>query len=102
MSFMDLFLPMMTAFIAASIIVEFFHFLLGMWLSKRQAERTKEYYKEMAEKMGMEPEAFMAQLEEQMGGMAMPEGGLPSMMGNPMGNVMTTTSGTEQEHGQYL
>ena len=102
MSFMDLFLSMTAAFITASIIVEFLHFLLGMWLSKRQLERTKEHYKEMAEKMGMDPEEFMAQLEEQMGGMTMPEGGLPGMMGSPMGNIMTTTSGTEQEHGQYL
>ncbi len=105
MNFMDLFVPMTAAFIAASLVVEFLHFLLGLWLSKRQQARVKEYYKEVAEKMGMSPEDFMAQVEDQMGGM----GGMgmmdgpPGMMGMPpMGNVMTTTSGSGQEHGQYL
>lgn len=105
MNFMDLFVPMTAAFITASIVVEFFHFLLGLWLSKRQQARVKEYYKEVAEKMGMSPEDLMSQMENQMGGM----GGMgmmdgpPGMMGMPMGNVMTTTSGGgEQQHGQYL
>ena len=104
MNFMDLFVPMTAAFITASIVVEFFHFLLGLWLSKRQQARVKEYYKEVAEKMGIDPEEFMSQMEDQMGGM----GGMgmvdgpPGMMGNPMGNIMTTASGSGEQHGQYL
>jgi len=90
---------MTAAFIVASIVVEFLHFLLGVWFSKRQMDRTKEHYKKIAEKMGMDPDEFFSQIENQMygGGMNMPEG--------LMGNVMTTTSGGGSEHdgqGQYL
>lgn len=103
MNFMDLFLPMTAAFITASVVVAVLHFLLGRWFSKRQYARAKKHYKEMAEKMGMDPEDFMSQIEDQMNGisgMGMAEGP-PGMMGGPMGNVMTTTSGGG-EHGNYL
>jgi hypothetical protein len=108
MNFMDLFVPMTAAFVAASLVVEALHALLGFWLTKRHQARAKEYYKEVAEKMGMTPEDLMSQMENQMsgmGGMGMMEGGPPGMMGGPMGSVMTTTSGGGDRpngHGQYL
>lgn len=103
MTFMDLFVPMTAAFITASIAVEFLHFLLSLWLSKRAHARAKEYYEEVAEKMGMSSEEFMSQMEDKingMGGMGM-MGGPPGMMSElPMGNIMTTVSGSGQHEGQ--
>ncbi len=101
MSFMDLFVPMTAAFITSSIVVEFLHFLLGSWIARRAQARAEEYSKEMAEKLGISPEDFMSQVEGQMGGMGM-MGGPPGMMGGPMGNSMTTSSGGDSSHGQYL
>lgn len=106
MNFMDLFVPMTAAFITASVIVEFLHYLLGLWLTKRHQQRAQEYYNEVAEKMGMTPEEFRSKMEDQMnamGGMGMMDGP-PGMMGMPMGNVMTTTSGSGEHdgQGQYL
>jgi hypothetical protein len=103
MNFIDLFVPMFSAFVAASVVMEVLHFLLGLWLSKRQSAKAKEYYAEMAKKVGMEPDEFMAQLEEQaagMGGMNM----MDMMSGSPGPVMMTTASGSEDDraHGQYL
>lgn len=92
---------MTAAFITASVVVEFLHFLLGIWLTKKHQKRAQEYYNEVAEKMGMTPEEFKSKMEDQMNAM----GGMGMMDGPPgmMGNVMTTASGSgEQEHGQYL
>ncbi len=108
MNFMELFVPMTAAFIAASLVVELLHFLLGLWLSKRQHKRMQDHYKEVAEQMGMSPEEFMSKMEDQMNGMGGMGGmmnGPPGMMGMPMGNVMTTASGSGDNHegqGQYL
>ena len=106
MGFMELFLPMTCAFVFASLVVEGLHALLGLWLTKRHHQRTQEYYNEVAEKMGMTPEEFRSKMEDQMnamGGMGMMDGP-PGMMGMPMGNVMTTTSGNgdHEGQGQYL
>ncbi|KKN00862.1 hypothetical protein LCGC14_1133600 [marine sediment metagenome] len=106
MSFMDLFVPMFFAFIAASVVMALSHFLLSLWISKRHATKVKNYYKDIAEKMGMSPEDFISQMENQMNnmdGMGMLNGP-PGMMGGPMENVMTTTSGDGEvhEHGNYL
>jgi hypothetical protein len=106
MGFMDLFVPMTAAFVVASVIIELLHFLMGLWLTKRHHARAKEYYKEVAEKMGMSPEDFMSKMEDQMngmGGMGM-MAGPPGMTGMPMGNVMTTASGSghQEGQGQYL
>jgi hypothetical protein len=104
MNFIDLFLPMFLAFVAASVVIEILHYLLARWLGKRHEARAKRYYAEMAKKAGMDPEAFMTQLEEQaegMGGM-----GMMGMMGGPPpgATMMTTASGKGEEkaHGQYL
>ncbi len=108
MNFMDLFVPIFFAFMAASIVMALSHFLLSLWVSKRHATKVKNYYKDMAEKMGMSPEDFISQMENQMndmGGMGTVEGPPGMMMGGPMENVMTTTSGggrEVQEHGNYL
>lgn len=105
MEFKELFVPMFFAFVAASLVMEALHALLAYWVNRRHAAKVKEHYKEMAEQMGMDPDEFMAQVEEQMagmGGMGMMEGGPSAMMGAPMGNVMTTTSGGGHGHGQYL
>ncbi|KKM91750.1 hypothetical protein LCGC14_1225450 [marine sediment metagenome] len=106
MNFMDLFVPMFFAFVAASVVMALSHFLLSLWISKRHATKVKNYYKDMAEKMGMSPEDFISQMENQMNnmdGMGM-FNGPPGMMGGPMENVMTTTSGGGEvhEHGNYL
>ena len=84
--------------------MEILHFLLSRWLSKRHAEKAKQYYADMAKKAGMDPDEFMAQLEEQatgMGGM----GGMMDLMGGAPGPVMMTTAsgnGEKDGHGQYL
>lgn len=104
MNFIDLFVPMFSAFVAASVVMEILHFLLGLWLSKRASTKAKQYYAEMAKKVGMDPDEFMAQLEEQaagMGGMNM----MDMMGGAPPGAAMMTTAsgnGEEKGHGQYL
>lgn len=100
MSFIDLFLPMFLAFIAASIVMEILHFLLGLWLATRQAKATKAHFEKMAAQLGIDPEELQAQMEsyQGMGGM-----GMMDMMGSAPGSVMTTTtSGSREHHGQYL
>jgi hypothetical protein len=104
MTFMDLYVPMFAAIISAGIVMEVLHFLLGLWLSRRHAAKAKRYYAEMAEKVGMDLDSFMAQLEEQaegMGGLGM----MGMMGGPPPGAAMMTTAsgkGEEKAHGQYL
>lgn len=101
MNFMDLFVPITAAFITASVIMEFLHFLLGLCLAKRQRARQEAYYSQMAEKLGVSTEDFMATLEQSMGGGM--GGGMPMMFDLPAGSELTA-SGTAQreEHGQYL
>ena len=99
MNFMELFIPMFVAFVAASVVMEILHTSLAYWVNRRQAAKAKEYYKEVAEKMGIDPDDFIAQVEGQMGGMGMMDSP-PGMSGMHMGPVMPTTSGGG--HGQYL
>lgn len=102
MNFMDLFVPMTAAFVAASLIVEALHTLLGIWITKRHQARAQEYYNEVAKQMGISPEEFKSKMENQinyMGGMD-PMSGSPGMTGMPMGDVTTTASGSGEHEGQ--
>lgn len=101
MTFIDLFLPMFSAFIAASIVMEFLHFLLGLWIAKRQARATKEHFEKMAAQLGVDAETLQAQMESLQGPGGM---GMMDMMGaGPESLMMTTVSGSpDEQHGQYL
>jgi hypothetical protein len=101
MNFTDLYFPMVAAFVTASIFMEFLHFLLGLWLAKRQAKQQEAYYAQMAEKLGVNTEDFMKSMENSMaGGM----GGMPMMFDIPGdAGAQLTASGTEDKgHGQYI
>ena len=100
MSFIELFLPMFSAFIAASVVMEILHFLLGLWIATRQAKATKEHFEKIAAQLGVDAETLQAQMEgdQGMGGMGM----MGEMGSAPRSIMMTTASGSQDRHGQYL
>lgn len=98
MDFINIFVPIFFGVIAASLVIEVAHFLLELWMSRRQHARVKEYYKEIANKMGISVEELMSQMGNGMMG-GMPPG-MDMMGGGGPEPIMTTASGSSQHEGQ--
>jgi hypothetical protein len=100
MNFMDLFVPMTAAFVAASIIMEVLNFLLHLWVTRRSLKRVNDAVAELVAG-GADPQMAEMMVMQMMQGGGAPPGGFEMQPGmNP--EMFTTASGNVQAHGQYL
>ena len=98
--FFEIFCPVFAALCAKWVLQEAFHFSLGFYFHKKQAQAQEAARKDLEAKMAS---GEINPLEALFGGMG---GGAPGMMEMPPGMMPPTVSGAtdkpEATHGQYL
>jgi hypothetical protein len=100
MNFMDLFVPMTAAFVAASIIMEILNFLLHMWVQRRTLKKMNKAVADLVAD-GADPQMAEMAIMQMMQGGGPGDFELSPGMGGSM-PMPTTASGNVQAHGQYL
>jgi hypothetical protein len=98
MNFMDLFVPMTAAFVAASIIMEILNFILHLWVQRRTLKKMNKAVEDLVAD-GADPQMAEMMIMQMMQGGSPGEFEMPPGMGAGM---PTTASGNVHGHGQYL